>query len=829
KNDALVIIDGIEQRLSDFNPDDIETISVLKDASSTAIYGSRATNGVILVTTKRAKGNKVAISYHGYYGIQKSINSPKMMDLEAYMRMQVAAYTNSGVAVPARFSESSINDWVNATDREKYPLPNTWYETVFSPAPQQNHTLSIAGGNDVLRTRLSTRLMDQDGIAANYNDKVREIKLNTDFTPFKRLSVSADVNYRANKSTTATVEPFQNILHGSLWAVPKYSDGTYGLSSQGNNPLMYAEIGGNSELLSELIIANLKAEFEIIKGLKFSTQYGFRANNQTAKNYTNAYTNIDKNTNITKTVAINSLTEVRNTLREVTWNNLLRYERRFGEHDVKALAGYSEIDNDQTFLSAYRERFYNNDIQSIGQGTNDGTKSNSGNEASFGLRSYFGRINYAFSGKYFFEANGRYDGSSKFTGSKRYSFFPSFSAAWRVSEENFWKGFSHVVNDLKFRGSWGQQGNQSVGLYSYYSALTLTTYTFNSAPVQGYRQSTLANTELGWETTTQTDIGLDASFIDSRLTLTADYYVKTTDDILLNLQIPATIGLTAPPQNAGSVENKGFEFALGYRSPRAAKDFRYNINGHVSINNNKVTNLHGTGPYITGSDNYPRYIIAQGLPINTLWGYKTDGLFQTQADVNNYPTYAPNSKPGDVKYLDLNGDKKIDAKDMTNIGYTFPKYTFGLNTDLSYKNFELNILLQGAAQVSTRLGGAMSDHGNFEAFAHEILTNNYWTPDNPTARFARPLKFDFRNGITSDRTVLDGSYLRVKNIQLAYNIKSRYLTNAKINMLRVYVSGTNLITFSELNEWNLDPEVEPGVAVYYPQVSLYTVGVNIQF
>ena len=829
KNDALVIIDGIEQRLSDFNPDDIESISVLKDASSTAIYGSRATNGVILITTKRAKGNKVAINYHGYYGIQKSINSPKMMDLESYMRMQVAAYTNSGVAIPARFSDASINDWVNATDREKYPLPNTWYETLFSPAPQHNHSLAIAGGNDILRTRLSTRLMNQDGIAPNYDDKLREIKLNTDFTPFSRLALSADINYRANTSTVPTVEPFQNILHGSLWAVPKYADGTYGLSSQGNNPLMYAEIGGTSKLLNELIIANLKAEFEIIKGLKFSTQYGFRANNQTAKNYANAYTNIDKNTNISKVVAINSLTEVRNTLREYTWNNILRYERLFDKHNVKALAGYSEIDNDQTFLSAYRERFYNNDIQSIGQGTNDGTKSNSGSEASFGLRSYFGRINYAFNDKYLFEANGRYDGSSKFTGSKRYSFFPSFSVGWRISEEKLWKGVSDIINDLKLRASWGKQGNQSVGLYSYYSALSLTTYTFNSLPVQGYRQSTLANTELGWETTTQTDVGLDAAFLDSRLTLTVDYYKKTTDDILLNLQIPATIGLTAPPQNAGSVENKGFEFAMGFRSGRAPGKFRYNVNGHFSINDNKVTSLRGTGPYITGSDNYPRYIISQGLPINTLWGYKTDGLFQTNDEAANYPTYAPNSKAGDVKYLDLNGDKKIDAKDMTNIGYTFPKYTFGLNTDFSYKNFELNILVQGAAKVNTRLGGAMSDHGNFEAFAHEILTNNYWTPSNPNARFPRPLKFDFRNGITSDRTVLDGSYVRVKNIQLAYNVKSRVLTAARINSLRLYVSGTNLITFSELNDWNLDPEVEPGVAVYYPQVSLYTFGVNIQF
>ena len=303
---------------------------------------------------------------------------------------------------------------------------------------------------------------------------------------------------------------------------------------------MYSEIGGTSNLINELIITNVKAEVEILKGLKFSVQYGFRANNQNAKNFTNAYTNVDKVTNISKVVANNSLTEIRNTLREYTLNSILRYEKEFGKHDVRALAGYSEIENDQTFLSAYRERFYNNDIQSLSQGTNDGTKSNTGGDASFGLRSYFGRINYVFNRKYLFEANGRYDGSSKFTGSKRYSFFPSFSAGWRISDEKFWAGLSALINEFKLRASWGKQGNQSVGLYSYYSALSLNTYTFNNAPVQGYRQSTLANTDLGWETTTQTDIGVDLSFFSNRLNITVDYYKKVTDDILLNLAIPAT-------------------------------------------------------------------------------------------------------------------------------------------------------------------------------------------------------------------------------------------------------------------------------------------------
>ena len=834
KNDALVIVDGIEQRLNDINPDDIESVSVLKDASSTAIYGSRATNGVILVTTKRAKGGKVQVDYHGYYAIQKSNNVPKMMGIEAYMRQQAIAYTNAGYALPPRFTEESIQTYVNATDREKYPLPNAWFETMLYAAPQQNHTISAAGGTDMIRTRLSARFQDQQGVIKGYSNQIGEFRLNTDYTVSKRLRVSGDVNYRYSVALNPTVNntganpaPMNNFFHGTLWAVPKYADGTYGLSTQGNNPLMFNEIGGQSKQHADYLAGYLKAEAEIAEGLTFSIQIAGRGTFTYQKNFTNAYTNKDKNTNTTKTVAINSLTEVRNILREYTINNLLAYEKRIGAHNLKALVGYSQIGNTQTFLSAYRERFYNNDIGSINQGANDGTKSNSGNDAEYGLRSFFGRVNYDYEEKYLFEANGRYDGSSKFTGPKQYSFFPSFSAGWRISKESFWSRLEKAVNDLKIRGSWGITGNQSVDFYSYYAALSAGGYTFGGAPVQAYRPVTLANPNLGWESTAQLDIGIDATFLSKRLTLTTDYYRKLTDDILLNLDIPATIGLTAPPQNAGSVENKGWEFSLNYRGTTAASVFRYRLGANLSINENKVVDLKGTGPYITGSDIDPRYIIAKGLPINTQWGYQTNGLFQSEQEIAEYKaTYVANTKPGDVKYVDRNKDGKINADDMTVIGNSFPKYTFGLNSDFSYKNFELSILLQGAAKTDARLAGALAEMGNQEGFAHEIYANNYWTPDHPDARFPRPVKFDLRNVATSDRLVIDGSYLRLKNVQLAYTIPAAIVSKLH---LRVYTSVTNLLTLSKLNEWNLDPETPSGRAVYFPQTALYTWGLNLQF
>lgn len=829
KNDALVIIDGIEQRMQDINPEDIESLSVLKDAASTAIYGSRATNGVILITTKRGKSGKLTVNYNGYYAWQKSVNKPQMMDIESYMREQVVAYTNAGVAVPARFTEESIQQYVNATDRYKYPMPNTWFNTMLKTSPQQSHVLSLAGGNEVVKTRMSVRYQDQQGIVENYSDKLSEVRMNADYSPLNsRVHFAGDINYRNNTNTKPTVEPFNNMFHGSLWAVPKYPDGTYGLSTQGNNPLMFDEIGGLSKQGVDYFLGNVRGDVDLLPGLRFSSQFGTRVMYTQQKNFTNSYTNTDKNTNITKTVANNSLTEVRNTLREYTWNNLLTYEHSFGKHDLKALAGYSQIDNKQTFLSAYRERFYNNDITSIGQGANDGTKSNSGSDAEYGLRSYFGRINYAYAGKYLLEVNGRYDGSSRFADGKRYSFFPSFSAGWRMAKEQFFAPLLPIVNDLKLRGSYGKTGNQSVDLYSYYDALTATSYTFNGVPVPGYRQTTLANTDLGWESTTQLDLGLDAAFLDRRLNITADYYRKLTSDILLNLDIPATVGLNAPPQNAGSVENKGVEIAVNYNSKQSGP-FRYTVGANFSYNENKVTDLKGTGPYITGSDIDPRYIIKTGLPINTLWGYQTDGLFQTVEEISKYPTLASNTQPGDVKYVDRNNDGKIDANDMTNIGLSFPKYTFGLNAGLQYKEFELNILIQGAAKVDTRLSGALAEMGNQEGFTHEIYANNYWTPEHTDARFPRPIKYDLRNVATSDRLVIDGSYIRLKNIQLSYHLPEYITKKALISRSTVYVSATNLFTISKLNEWNLDPEAESGRAVYYPQTSLFTVGVNLQF
>jgi len=825
----LIIIDGVEQTLFNINPEDVENISILKDASSTAIYGSRAANGVVLVTTKRAKAGKVQIAYNGFYAIQQSVNQAQNMDLEPYMRYQQLAYINQGLAIPARYTDASIQTWVNSKDRYTYPLVNTWFESVLNPAPQQSHNFSFSGGSEFSRTRVSMRYMDQAGIAANHGAKIRELRMSNDMQLSKKLKFSTDLNYRYNLSNRPFAgDVFNRFFHGTLFAAPKYPNGTYGLSPQGFNPLLLTEKSGYNNIATHYIFTSGKLDYEILPDLVFSAQAAAVIDYSETKSFQNQVYNFDSINNRTYSVANNNLTESRNRSTEITTNFLLNYSKKIKKHEMKGLLGYSELYNQGQSLSAYRERFYNNDIQSIGQGANDATKNNSGSDYKYGLQSAFLRLNYAFDTKYLLEANARYDGSSRFTGNNQYSFFPSFSGAWRISKEEFFENLNTPFTDLKVRGSWGQTGNQTVPLYSYYASLSQGSYTFGGAAVQTFAQTALADPNITWETNTQTDLGVEGQLFGNKVNFSIDYYKKRTDGILLALPLPVVTGFASSTQNAGVMDNKGWEFMLGYRNND--HKLQYSFNGNLAINKNEVIDLKGAGPFINSSyDLDPRYIVKVGLPFNAHWGYKTDGYFQNAADIANYPTIATNTKPGDVRYVDLNKDGKINADDWTMIGNPFPKFTFGMTSELNYGAFTLNVFFQGAAEVDTRLSGALSEIGIYEGFTHKLVTDSYWTPERPNALFPLPRKSDDRNVRTNDRLIIDGSYVRLKNLQLVYSVPSTFAKRLGLSNARVYVSGTNLLTFSKMNDWNLDPEAESGRAIYYPQTSLYTFGLNLNF
>ncbi|WP_299581975.1 TonB-dependent receptor [uncultured Sunxiuqinia sp.] len=823
----LIIVDGIEQRMSDINPDDIESVSVLKDASSTAIYGSRAANGVVLITTRRAKTGDVNIAYHGYVGIQKATNTPEHLDLRSYFELENVARVNAG-AEP-KYTEEYIDEYVNATDREKYPLPFPWFDkgVMLKNAPQQNHTLSISGGNEFLKARASIRHQDIGGIVSNFGDKKNEVRVNTDFKASEKLDFSFDLNFRAseNKQPYAGVyNVFNYMLHATKFSVPQYETGEYGLGPQNNNPLIFAELSGLTTSKNDYFIGKGKANYEIVSGLKYTFELGVRNSSTQTSAYQNKYRNEDPYTGRIREVPLNSLSESRSNFREYTLSHLLNYSKSFERHNINFLLGYSTIANRQNSLSGFRQDFYNNDIQSLSSGSEE-NKDNGGSNSEYGLRSYFGRANYNYAKKYFVEVNARYDGSSRFSSTKQYAFFPSFSGAWRISQEDFWSDYSGIVNEFKLRASWGLTGNQAISLYEFYPALSTVDYAFNENPAQGYTQTQFVNKDLTWEKTEQWDIGIDLGFLDNRINFTLDYYDKLTRDILLQLPIPATIGLNPSYQNAGVVSNKGWETGINYRGGNKLK---YNLGLNVSRNKNVVEDLLETGPYISGGGANQTFIIQEGMAMNSLWGYQTDGFFQSEEEIANYPTLQANTKPGDVKYLNLNNDDVISPEDRGFLGYSFPIYNYGATMNFSYFNFELYMQWQGASGHTTQVAGGLAHQATYEAFTHKIHAD-YWTEENRDARWPRPIKSNLRNLQASDLLTIDADYLRLKNIMLSYNLPAIILSKLSISKAQVYVNATNVLTLSKLNEWDLDPETPPGRANYYPQVSLYTVGLKLNF
>jgi len=825
-NNPLVLVDNIEQSINNINPDDIESVSVLKDAAATSIYGSRAATGVILITTKRGKAGDVAVSYNGYVGMQQLGIHPQSIGTVDYLNQQNVAYANAGLA--QQYSNDLIAGYASSTDRIKYPLANDWYNVLYHNALQYNNNLSVSGGTDKFKGLVNIRDFQQNGILNNFSNNIREVRVNTDFTPSNKFKFSLDANYRKLYSTQPqnAYGVYFNTLHGAQLTVPRYPDGGYGVSAQGNSPLINDELSGYENTYFDNVSTNLRGEWNILKGLKLATQYGITSTFNRSKIFTNAFAVVDENfPSRTRTQAVNSLNEARNDTYIETINSVLTYNLVLNKHTFNLLGGYQQVYNSASDLTAFRNTFYNNSIQAISAGAAS-SRDNSGADYSTGLRSYFGRLNYDFDGKYLLEANGRYDGSSNFTGQNLYSFFPSFSAGWRVSQENFWTSVKNIIPEFKLRGSYGFTGNQTVNRYSFYEALSSLNYNFGGASATGYGLLNYANRDIKWETTRQTDIGFDAGFFNSKLNVTFDYYDKRTSDILLGLPISGAVGLNAPVQNAGVVSNKGWEVALNYSEKAHA--IKYDLNFNMSNNINRVLDLKGTGPYISGSTNDGLYVTNVGLPIGALWGFKTAGLYKDANDVATSAKYDPNTYPGDIKYVDLNGDGKITADDRTVIGDPFPHYTFGLTSNVQYRNFDLYIFFQGAVKQDARVSGAFADAGNNQGFLIDI-EKDYWTPTNTGAAFPRPQKFTDKNAQISDFWIVRTGYIRAKNIQLGYTLPKSLTDRIKIKKARFYISGTNLLTVSQANKWGIDPEFPTGRGDYYPQTRVYTLGTNINF
>jgi TonB-linked SusC/RagA family outer membrane protein len=834
-NVPLVLIDGVPGDMTQLNPVDIESVTVLKDAASAAIYGSRAAAGVILVTTKDPGRGKLDVSYNGYFGMARTNNNPVHMEAVDYMNQQNAAWMNSyGFQY---YSDQEIADWPqnHANDPEMYPLPNTWHDAVFSPAPQHSHTLTLSGGTDVVNTRISARYMSEDGVMRQYGFEIAELRAKTNFKVSDRLDLLTNVNVR----NTLQKAPYNSwgtwsqanyrTLQNSQWGVPRYSDGSYGLTVDSYSPLILLDEVGKDNQRNTNITGIFRAEYEIIDGLKAIAQYSTKLYYGYNHQFWNKYYFEDKLHPSRVTFnSLNRMQDHRSQSRENGIDLQLTYNKIFGNHTVSAIAAYSQIHFQGSNLSGYRQDFYNNDLQSLSLGIDDATRNGWGGNSEWALRSYFARANYDFAGRYLLEANVRYDGSSRFSEGNRFGLFPSFSAGWRISNEAFWGSLKNTVNELKFRGSWGQVGSQTVGLYTYIETYNQSNYIFNNSLATGYRQTDLASQDLSWETTTQFNVGLDAYLFANRVNISADYYIKTTEDILLAVPIPSLIGLNPTDQNAGSVENRGIEVVLGGR--QSFGDWNVGLNLNLNYNKNKVLDLAGTGPHISAYGNSDwRTITTEGEPILSFYGYETDGLFQTQEEVDAYATWDGSVGPGDVKYVDQNNDGVLNTDDFVIYGKEMPDITYAINMSVGWKGLTLDLFWQGVAGSEKLVTGATEEHGIWGGFTHKVYTD-YWTPENTDAEYPRPTKYTMKNAQISDRWMVNGAYLRLKNIRLSYDIPQNLCNRLKISGINVYVSATNLLTFAELNKYNIDPElVGRGPESSYPQTSVTSIGLNINF
>lgn len=838
---AMVVVDGMISTMNNVNPDDIESISVLKDAASAAIYGSRAANGVILITTKKGKEGKTILTYNTYVGKQSATGLFDYLPSWQAAGLYNQALRNEGKQ--PRYTEEEIEKFKNGSDPFNYPNTD-WLDLAYrGNGVQQNHYLSVNGGNDKSRYMLSLGYFDQNGLIEKTNAKRYTSRFNLESKVNDQLKVHGNLAYTYSplqepQSSMPGVSGFTQVVRQINRIVPmvpyKYENGHYGSIADGN-PLAWLESPSFNRENYYDFAGNVGADWEILKGLHFKPTLGFVSSIAQNKFFIADIQYYNAAGDKTFYQGPNKLTDKNTTFRRTTLQGLLDYTKNFGDHNIKVLGGYFQELTQYTENSAYRQRFLNNELSEINLGSTAGQTA-SGYGYEMALRSYFGRLNYDFAGKYLFEANLRYDGTSRFSPKHRWGAFPSFSAGWNLNKENFFQPIKESISALKIRGSWGKLGNQEVKANGdfpsapYYPYITVISsdqnYTFGGASptiATGVAPTSGANADLRWESTTTYGAGIDASFFKGKLDLTVDWFNRKTNDIILDVPVSGVYGLKPPTRNAGAVQNKGWEFVLGYKDNKG--DFAYNGSFNISFIDNKITDLYGTGPYLTNTT-----IQQVGYPINSLYGYIAEGIFQTKEEVEKHAFQSNRTGAGDLKYRDIDGNKVIDSDDKQYLGNYYPKTTFGLTLGGTYKNIDLTLFFQGAARVNTYMEGKLGEVSDAAGKPTSALLDT-WTPENPGASLPRILYSQNQNNAIDNPSsfwVKDASYIRLKNLQVGYNFTS-LIKKLGISRARIYYSGQNILTFSGLQDW-IDPEASYSSGIYYyPQIKVHTLGLNVTF
>lgn len=834
--DPYILIDGIESGSMDqVDPSDIESISILKDAASASIYGSKAANGVILVTTKRGKTGRPVLSYSGNMGWQSATGFIERMNSADAATYYNRALANSGTA--PRFTDTEIQKFRDGSEPYKYPNTD-WNNLGYQGSGfMHQHNVSISGGNENVKYMTSAGYLGQEGIMQNTNRKQFNVRSNIDITLSKRFTVRTNLAYINNAYSDAnnsyvgggSDQIIRQLNRIAPWIVYQYEDGTYGTIGDGN-PIAWLDSGETIDRKNQNFSGILSVDYNIIDGLKFTAQGSYVTNIQ---DYSAFVKDIQYNPN--KYHGPNKLDARTYLWNRSSFDGLLNYDKTFGRHNLKALAGYRVEQYSSKELVATRTGFPNNNMTDMNAGTQS-TQTNAGYSRELAMMSYFGRVNYDFMGKYLAEANFRADASSRFSPDNRWGYFPSVSAGWRISEESFMEGAKSWLQSLKIRGSWGQLGNQdalnSDKTSDYYPWLVTYSigknYPFDGVVNTGIAQTAHKLSSISWEKSTTWGVGFDLTVLQG-LNVSVDYYNRKTDGIIMEVPVPGSFGLSPYKDNVGAMRNQGVEITAGYQ--KSWGDWKLGANGNFTLNRNEILDLGGVNEMI---DTY--YINRIGSAYKSFYAYVADGLFQSQEEADAFTAkygnpFGKKFKAGDIRYKDVNEDKKLTSADRDVANSEQPKFTFGLNLSAGWKGFDLSVLLQGACGVSRYFNEEV--FGNFTGDTSHPSTAwlDAWSPENPDGKFPYIAEASASPSQPSNYStfwVFTTNYLRVKNLQFGYTLPSTWLKKTGITRAKIYYSGENLFKFDSLPV-NIDPEAPSGRGSHYPQVSTHSIGINLTF
>lgn len=864
--DPLYVVDGLPQNdINYLNPNDIESMAVHKDASVAAIYGARAANGVIIVTTKSGSVNeKVNFSYDSYLGVQSAWRRPEMLNAEEFITYKNLAATNAGAALQPDFSSpekiDSVLHFVKANTGQNGT--DWWKQIVNQGAPVQSHNLSVSGGNKTVSFLSSLGYLDQKGIIEGSDYKRISWRNNINTQLGNRVKIGANIGVideerhviDENNPFTGTIfcsmtaDPITPVFRNNLVDVPSYLNKIYYGYEAGNpfsqysgilysdkrNPVAQIERLRQTKYTTLGIKGGLNIDIKIAKPLSFQSRIGMDLSRGLTDAFDPQYTLNSYEYSTYATVSNHTYNS-----NYFVLENTLNFDQTWGKYHLTALGGFSEEATNVTQFSASIQGLVNNDVNMriINAGTINPAVS--GYSYSNAIRSYFGRAGVDYAGKYIVALNIRHDGSSQFAKDYQWGTFSSISAAWRFTEEGFLKEKQiSWITDGKLRGSYGQIGNQNIGGGAYLSTYGNTfgryLYGNETSAVIGAGRLSAGNPVLQWEVSNQLDIGLDLTFLKGKLSFTADYFDKQIDNMLLTVPLPSTLGYpNSPYSNAGNMQNRGWEFDLSYRE--AEGDFTYSFDGNISSYKNEVTKL-GDGEPIYSTAHLGEVITKTevGMPVGYYYGYVTNGIFQNAQQVEDSPQ-RDLSTPGDVRFKDLNGDGVLDANDRTKIGNPWPDFVYGLTANAAYKGFDISLFLQGS-QGNDVMNIQKYDTESGTAFynAPKGFIDKSWNGEGSTDRFHEISQNQGINNSVSDYFVENGSYLRVKNLQLGYSLSNKVLQKAKISQLRIFVGAQNLLTLTGYS--GLDPEIgssDPKLTGidqgYYPQARTFMTGINLKF